>query len=431
LRTLVDAGAVLSHSLDYEQTFDALVQLMVRTIATICTIDTFEEREDGVKRIARVAAAHVDPRWNLMEFSQRYAARFDEEPHPVAQALFEGHSALIQVDDELLESFARSPEHLAFIRALEVRSLITVPLVAGGKILGALTCALGREDVPRTNVPERYDAEDLFFIEELGRRAGTAIDNARSYERTRHIALVLQSASLPQRLPSFDFLKLDADYRPSGNDVTIGGDWYDAFALEDGRVVLTVGDVIGHGLEAAIVMTKLRQAMQSAAIAIPDPNVMLDVADKTLRLHDGESFATAIAAIFDPKENVTTFASAGHPGPALRTPDGDIVEFTSPGMMLGLRGGKDRETCAVPTPPGSVLVFFTDGLIEATRDIDEGYRTFHAALRRDGVAFGASPARALVEAVLDGRSARDDIAVLVATTVNAAEKPLPRAPDAS
>ena len=265
---------------------------------------------------------------------------FANASHPVIAAFVDGSSTLIGiVDREFVERAAIDDDHVRLSEALGVRSIITVPIVASGEILGAMTCALAQERKPRTNRPQHFDAEDLFFAEELGRRGGAAIENARSYERERRIAVSLQEASLPRTLPRFERLYLTAEYRPGKSEATIGGDWYDAFALEDGRIVLTVGDVLGNGLRAAIVMTKLRQAMQAAAMVVADPNVMLDVADKTLRLHDGDGYATAIAAVYDPKLQSLTFASAGHPGPMLRAPDGSVEELSSPGLLLGLRTG--------------------------------------------------------------------------------------------
>ncbi len=243
---------------------------------------------------------------------------------------------------------------------------------------------------------------------------------ARASPRERRIAVSLQEASLPRTLPRFDHLHLTAYYRPGKTEATIGGDWYDAFLLEDGRVVLTIGDVLGNGLRAAITMTKLRQAMQAAAMVEADPNRMLDVADKTLRLHDPDAYATAIAAIYDPKTQATTFASAGHPGPLLRTAGGSVEELGCPGLLLGLRTGKDRRSRVVATPPNSTLVFYTDGLTEATRNVDEGQARLEEALAGLDVR-GDGAARAVVDIVLRGEDAGDDVAVLIATVTPPAE----------
>jgi serine phosphatase RsbU (regulator of sigma subunit) len=148
-----------------------------------------------------------------------------------------------------------------------------------------------------------------------------------------------------------------------------------------------------------------------------DPNVMLDAADRMLRLHDPDMFATAVTAIYDPASGETNFACAGHPGPLLLTLAGVIEEPRGTiGLPLGFRTSRDdRRTTLVPTPPGSRLVFFTDGLIEATRDLDEGYRRVREALSGAAMLESDRPARELLESVLQGREARDDVAVLVAT----------------
>ncbi|MEA2665938.1 MAG: hypothetical protein QOI11_2882, partial [Candidatus Eremiobacteraeota bacterium] len=410
LRTLVDAGAALARSLDYAATLENLADLVVRTVAAFCVIDIFQTDANGERTIEQIAAVHAEPgKRALMARMGAFVPTAAHLAHPVAQVFLTGSSSLVaQVDEAWIERVAISPAHAALLRALEPSSLLTVPLVAAGEVLGALTCGLGGG----RSAP--YDAEDLFFVEELGRRAGTAIQNARLYTRERRIAVSLQAASLPRALPRFDFVRLDAEYRPGKAEATIGGDWYDAFALADGRVAFTVGDVLGNGLHAAITMTKLRQAMQSAAMVDPDPNVMLDVADKTLRGHDPDGYATAIAALYDPRTRVTTLASAGHPGPVLVRADGGTEDYSSPGLLLGLRAGDERETEAVPTPPGSMLVFFTDGLVEATHDFDEGSRRLHDALADPALMRSANPARAIVEAVLRGEEAGDDIALLTA-----------------
>jgi serine phosphatase RsbU (regulator of sigma subunit) len=292
-----------------------------------------------------------------------------------------------------------------------VRSIITVPVkTPSGEIVGALTCALDDK-----TIREDYGPDDIGFVDEVGRRAGAAIANVHLYERERRIALEFQAASLPASLPNVPGVRLAAAYRPGSNEATVGGDWYDAFLLDDGRLAITVGDVLGHGLQAAVSMTKLRLAMQSAALVDPDPNVMLRVADATLRLSNADAYATAIAAIYDPAARRVTFASAGHPGPLLRAADGTVEEYTNEGAMIGLRGGDETSVQTIATPPGSTLVFYTDGLVEFVRDIDEGYRRLGDALRDDGALAGARPAETLVSAVLGTDAAHDDIAVLVIT----------------
>ena len=428
LRALVEAGATLTHSLDYAQTLANLAELVVRTVATFCVIDLFPSTPGG-QAIERIVAVHADrERAADMARLASFVPDFEHISHPVISTFADGSSTLISdVDRHFIDRIATGSEHSLAAHALGMRSLITVPIVASGKILGAMSCGLGDERNPRANRPQHFDAEDLFFAEELGRRGGAAIENARSYERERRIAVALQEASLPRTLPRFDRVHLTAEYRPGKSEATIGGDWYDAFALEDGCIVLTIGDVLGNGLRAAIVMTKLRQAMQAAAMVAADPTVMLEVADKTLRLHDAEGYATALAAIYDPKAHTLTFASAGHPGPMLRTQAGGVEELTTPGLLLGLRTGKVRRVKVVTIPADSMLVFFTDGLTEATRDVEEGHARVSAALAALDLAGTENPARSLADTVLRGEDANDDVAVLVARFAPLAEAPAPGA----
>jgi PAS domain S-box-containing protein len=405
LRLLSRTGAATLDSLDPSDTLHNIVRAVAAEFATMCTIDVL----DGDDRWERVALAHRDPRGQrLLEHTRALSQPLPE--HPVARALHDGQSSVVTIDAAWAERIEGHQDRIDAIRVLGVRSFLTVPVATPtGTIAGALSCI---RDIADPN--ENYRDEDLAFVEEVGRRAGAAIANAQLYERERRIAVRFQAASLPAALPATANLQLDAEYRPGSDEATIGGDWYDAFALEDGRVAITVGDVLGHGLHAAVTMTKLRQAMQSAAMIRPDPNAMLTVADKTLRRLDPDGYATAVAAIYDPRAQTFTFASAGHPGPVLRTPDGRVEEFDGTGSMLGLRHGNEREVIEMATPPGSAVVLFTDGLVEATRDPEQGRRRLRDALARSDVVHAEHPARAIVESVLDGRDASDDIAVLVA-----------------
>ena len=238
----------------------------------------------------------------------------------------------------------------------------------------------------------------------------------RALEHEQRIAFTLQEASLPTKLPEMPDVYLCAYYRPGNSEATIGGDWYDAFLLEDGRLVLTIGDVLGKGLLAAVTMGKIRQAMRAVARLLPEPNALLDAADHTVRSDSSLSdvYATALAGIYDPRLQSFTFASAGHPGPVLRRPDGRIEELSSPGTLLGMRNGDEADTVTLDIPHGSALVFVTDGLLEATRDLDDGVLRLNSAMRSEDVWAADNCAHALVTYVLAGQPATDDVAVLVA-----------------
>jgi len=407
LRTLAQAGAALYESLDFNSTMRNVAAAVVGSFASFCTVEALDESG----RIRSVAAAHRDP--SLVALIERAAEMRNDRPdHPIFRAIHHGEATLIEdLSPTWWDRFGQRGELGSQLDVLDMRSVIYVPIRSqlDGTIRGAMACILAGSD-PRVT----YTAEDVRFAEEVAVRAGLAFDNARAYEREKRIAVTLQAASLPKALPAIDHLYLSADYRPGKSEATIGGDWYDAFALDNGCVAITVGDVLGNGLAAAVTMGRLRQSMRVVATLIAEPNAMLDAADRAVRGESDETYATALAGIFDPRTHTFTFASAGHPSPVLRHPDGRIEEFNVPGMMLGLRQGKSLRTVTIDVAPGSTLVFFTDGLTEATRDTDEGYRRLYAAMADADVSSADNPAHALVEHVLEARPATDDIAVLVA-----------------
>ena len=401
LALLVRTGAAFVRTLDYRATLDNVARACVGPFASLCVIDVRDEA-GGWERTVAHRIAELEPL--LQRLSPPSGA------HPVVRSISLGRSAVADVDDAWLRGIAADDERVALVRRLGLRSIVTVPVVMpDGDIAGALTLGVDRH-VTR----EDFRDDELPFVEEVGRRAGAAIANARSYERERRIAVELQAASLPATLANVDHLRLDAEYRPGSDEATIGGDWYDAFALEDGRVAITVGDVLGHGLRAAVTMTKLRQAMQTTAMVRPDPATMLEVADRTIRLLDHETYATALAAIYDRTTHTIVVASAGHPGPATRDPDGRIEMHDCPGIMLGLGGPGKYTVQTVAARPSSTLAFFTDGLIEATRNIDQGYEMLRAALADDTLVGCDRPALAIVDRTLHGRHPGDDVALLVA-----------------
>ena len=327
MRALADTGALMFRSLNFQETLTNVAAAVTRGFATYCIIDLRDD--SGVLR--RVAAVHSDPQLQRA-LDGASGGRTIEGDHPVARALRDGAVTLVETPEEWHAISGMAPGVEDDVTRLAPHSFICAPILAeADQIIGAISYIVDRRD-PRGG----YVESDLNFAEEIALRAGVAFTHARAYERERRIAVTLQEASLPQTLPTIDQLRLSADYRPGSGEAGIGGDWYDAFTLSDGRIALTIGDVLGHGLNAAVTMGKLRQAMRSAAYLAPTPNAMLDVADATVRDVSSEMYATAIAGIFDPVKHEFVFASAGHPGPAIRYADGSVEEFTSPGVLLGL-----------------------------------------------------------------------------------------------
>jgi serine phosphatase RsbU (regulator of sigma subunit)/anti-sigma regulatory factor (Ser/Thr protein kinase) len=283
-------------------------------------------------------------------------------------------------------------------------SWMMVPLYSGHAVYGAIVCCSNTR---------HYDRGDLELLEEIGRRASLAIEHAESFARDRRLIQTLQSATLPTQLASVDGASLSAIYRPAAVDVQVGGDWYDAFDLDDQRVLLTVGDVTGHGLEASIVMGKLRHAINVVAMYERNPTRILDAAERILLRRNPAAIATAFVAIFDSRSRTISYANAGHPYPLLRRRDGTIKELEADGLPLGLRTiGPTAQSVTEPLHDAALLAFYTDGLTEATRDPIAGEKLLHEAIGRDAVFFVESPAQ-FVERYCLRTHAPDDVAVLV------------------
>ncbi len=205
---------------------------------------------------------------------------------------------------------------------------------------------------------------------------------------------------------------MSAVYRPADSDVRVGGDWYDAFELDNRRVLLTVGDVTGHGLQASIVMGKLRHAINVIAMYERNPVRILNAAERILLRRFPGSVATAFVAILDPTQGTITYANAGHPYPILRRRDGALDELKAEGLPIGLRSiGEEGSPVTKRLDDATLLVFYTDGLTEATRDPLAGEKTLRQALSSDAVFFVGSPAR-FVESFCMRTQSPDDVAIL-------------------
>jgi anti-sigma regulatory factor (Ser/Thr protein kinase) len=245
-------------------------------------------------------------------------------------------------------------------------------------------------------------------------RVGTAIDvhaDRLLYEREHRVADVLQSASLPKKLPRIPGLSMSAIYAPGRSEAQIGGDWYDAFRLVDGRVVISIGDVAGNGLDAAVTMGAVRQVIRGSAQIDADPVRMLDAADRALRLEDGNRFVTACVAVLDPVDESLHFASAGHPPALLRRANGSLEELSFVDLPLGLRGDQRSASESVRLHPGDLLAFYTDGLIESSHDVGGGLAALAHALNDSAISGDVHPAAALYERLLP-EGPHDDVAIL-------------------
>jgi len=231
-------------------------------------------------------------------------------------------------------------------------------------------------------------------------------------ERERELSAVFQRAALPQLLPAVPGLIFNAVYDPAIAEALVGGDWFDAFRLPDGRVVLSVGDVTGSGLSAAVTMGAVRHAIRGAAHILAEPSAILDAVDHVLRSEQPDRIVTSFVAVLDPLTLVLQFASAGHPSPMVRQPDGTVVELNAHDFPLGLRneGRTEQRAGTFTLVKGSLFILFTNGLTKSNRDAVEEEHRLREVLASPEIYESEDPAAALRDALI--ATANDDIAIL-------------------
>jgi hypothetical protein len=266
------------------------------------------------------------------------------------------------------------------------------------------------------NRPERraFTAAEEWTAAEVGRRAGLAVENSRLYREQRHVAEVLQRSLLTE-LPEIPGIELHARYLPAQDGAAVGGDWYDAFVQPDGSVMVAVGDVSGHDIEAAATMGQLRNLVRGDAYGRDEePGALLSALDQTLHGLRVPASATAVLARIRQSWSgyAVGFANAGHPPPLLLLPDGKVqVWWVPPEPLLGLPPREPRTTAHRYVPAGSTLLLYTDGLVEDREQLlDEGIARVGEVLRDQAGLPGDELCGRLLE-VAPRRS--DDIALLL------------------
>ncbi|MGB8964167.1 MAG: SpoIIE family protein phosphatase [Candidatus Cybelea sp.] len=398
---MAKTGEALAESLDLQTTLRRLLEIIIPELGDWAAIDLLDERN----RLKTVAAIHADPRKAsvVRQLCNRYNHKPEFEQHVIDALRRRRPWSLAQIAPELLER-AAAPGTSRVIRALNPRSTVTVPLRTRNGTLGSLVAYW-------SETPRRYEESDIPLFEELAKRAATAIENARLYEREREVATEFQRAALPVSLPEVPGIRFHRIYVPGSACAQVGGDWYDALQLPDGRIVISIGDVAGTGLAAAVIMSSMRQVIRGVAQGYAEPLAMLDAADRTLKVEYPDTFVTAFVGVFDKVAETLTYAVAGHPLPLVRNASGEVKTLEGSDLPLGLRIRGEATEHVVEIEPNSLLVFYTDGLTESQRDVVLGERRLAAAVRRARVASSANPAKALYHAMItDGVD--DDVVIL-------------------
>jgi serine phosphatase RsbU (regulator of sigma subunit) len=365
---------------------------------------------DGSQLLRRLAVAYDDGNsaWDAV-FPTGEILRYPPGT-PYTECMATGKPVRLKMGSDQAARIATSWLRRPVAQLLANTSLLLLPLAARDVTLGFVVCT--RKDSYRA-----FDAYDTEIGMEFASRAAIFIDNARRYSRERATAVTLQRSLLPTGLSKPSSVEVRHRYLPGSKLIEVGGDWYESIALPGARVALVVGDVAGHGVRAAVTMGRLRTAIHTLAMLELSPAETLQQLNELMGDLGAREphFATCVYAVYDAVTGMLEVASAGHLPPLLVGPDG-TNEFLSltPAPPLGIGSGSVQSKF-VPVTDGSLLVLYTDGLVEnRTRDIDVGLRLLSEIF---GPGAAARPLEDLCRATLAGvysDQQRDDIALLMA-----------------
>jgi PAS domain S-box-containing protein len=354
---LAHAGEMLDSSLDYRKTLQSVARLVVPEIADWCSISMLNARGE----MYRVAVAHSDPEKDRLaqELIEREALPLDA-PAGASTAI---RSAMTQViddfSDELLTQSLQDERSQQIVRHLGIGSSISVPLVAHGRTLGAISLVAERAG--------RFDAEDVRVAEELARRAAVNIDNARLYTEHTRIARTLQAGLLPRSLPQVAGLELAARYRPAGELIEVGGDFYDVYLRSPEEWLVVIGDVTGKGAEAAATTALIRYTLRAAAQHPGTPSQLLHELNAAMLAQHSAYCTIGLVSVrtSEAGPSEATVCLGGHPAPVLLAHDGKAQAVGVPGTMLGFFEDAEFAETHLTLQQGEILVLYTDGLTEA------------------------------------------------------------------
>ena len=409
---LHNANQVLMGSVELSSTLQATADVLVPDLADWCVIDLLR---DGV--LEPMARAHTDVeklRW-AEAIQVEYPPDMDAAlgpPNVVRTGVSELYT---EIPDELLVSVADGDDRLLeILREVGYRSVIVVPLRGRKGVIGTMTLVMADSG-------RGYDEKALTFAERVGGQIATALENAQLHtqlsetlERERAAIKTLQQGLGPDPLPDLAELELAAHYEIGGTN-NVGGDWYDVFLREGGSICLVIGDVVGRGIPAVASMSRYRNSLRALLMEGHSPGRALTILNGMKDHRDpGEGFATVGCIAYEPGASTLTWSFAGHPPALLRKGAGEVNRlWREPQPPLDVDGGFEYQEGVIEVEPDSLLVMYTDGLIERRGE------SIDISVRRLVEALEASPdsPKAVVDQLLErlpSYPSEDDLAVLVA-----------------
>ena len=332
-----------------------------------------------------------------------------DTPSVMTLAITTRRPVLVENSESLRRHFDGVPNVDLFLAHSDERAWVGLPLLAAGAPLGALRFSFTK--------PRRITEEERVFLEALAGQCALALERASLFEREHTTAETLQRSLLPDRLPSVPGIILEARYLPVTRNMEIGGDWYDAFRLPDGRLAVAAGDVMGKGLTAAAGMGRVRNALRALALTDPRPAAVLAGLDRLFTATELDEQVTTVAyLVVDPVTGEGLAGNAGHLPPLLLSRDAPPrLDTTEAGTPLGW--ACPRQQYVFRLPPGTTAVLYSDGLVEnRRRGLDTGLDELVSVAAQARPGMVEDPARLLeylVDRMLTGYEQDDDVTVLV------------------
>ena len=405
LTFLLHAGQMVAATDDRQQMLEHAAHLVVPTLADHCVV--YLPAADGT--LHATSLAHSDPARApvLAEFRQHKIP--PHGPMSIQLAYSSGTSQVLRdAGAQLPQWHDLAPDLTELLIRLRADSVLSTPLLADERPIGVLALARDAERPGFTDT-------DIAVVEEFARRLSLGLATADTFAREHAIAETLQRSVLPGTLPSISQLDLAVCYLPATEGADVGGDWYDAFPLDGNRVGLVIGDVTGHSIGSASIMGQVRSMLRAYAIDYPSPGEVLARTNTALTRLLPEALATAVYAVLDHATGELAYANAGHLPPLVATCAGQVDYLDqAAGRMLGASPEPAFATGRRRLPTGSVLLNYTDGLIEnGHRDLTDGLEELARVMRRSAALTAEQTCAAVRDALL-GTDARDDDVCLLA-----------------